>query len=359
MRPVVFAAYSGTSRWMNSAGEVLSSSLSGAEHQGGRGQGLAHGAQPDGQVDPARHRRGRRPPDRHPGVRRGRRRRAHAGDGHRDRAGVRRRRQAGHRPRPGARAVRRPAVEQEDRGLPHRHRPLAGGREAGVRGSRHRPAQRLPVGVLLPHAAVLRPGGRPRRARAQRPRERHRVPAGRAAAAGPGRGDGGGAQPRRAHLAGGGQPRPHARAGGVRAGRPGLHRPRRGGGVRPPAAGRPGDHGGAVRRRTRSSSGLPGPADARADRLPARRPGRRRCAAIARARCSTRWRRRWSRPPGATSTPCAARSTSWSASWPAARGAGTPRSTSRSATAVPGPTSASAPFEILQERRDWLLGRVG
>ena len=27
--------------------------------------------------------------------------------------------------------------------------------------------------------------------------------------------------------------------------------------------------------------------------------------------------------------------------------------------AVPGPTSASAPFEILQERRDWLLGRVG
>ena len=31
MRPVVFAAYSGTSRWMNSAGEVLSSSLSGAE----------------------------------------------------------------------------------------------------------------------------------------------------------------------------------------------------------------------------------------------------------------------------------------------------------------------------------------
>ena len=31
VRPVVFAAYSGTSRWMNSAGEVLSSSLSGAE----------------------------------------------------------------------------------------------------------------------------------------------------------------------------------------------------------------------------------------------------------------------------------------------------------------------------------------
>ncbi len=27
--------------------------------------------------------------------------------------------------------------------------------------------------------------------------------------------------------------------------------------------------------------------------------------------------------------------------------------------AVPGPTSSSAPFEILQERRDWLLGRVG
>ena len=31
VRPVVFAAYSGTSRWMNSAGEVLSASLTGAE----------------------------------------------------------------------------------------------------------------------------------------------------------------------------------------------------------------------------------------------------------------------------------------------------------------------------------------
>jgi superfamily II DNA or RNA helicase len=34
VRPVVFAAYSGTSRWMNSAGEVLSASLSGAATKG-------------------------------------------------------------------------------------------------------------------------------------------------------------------------------------------------------------------------------------------------------------------------------------------------------------------------------------
>ena len=116
-----------------------------------------------------------------------RRGRAHAGHRPGDGARLRDGREAGHRPRPGAGAVRRSAVEQEDRGVPHRHRPVAGRREAGVRGGRHRPAQRVPVGVLLPHAAVLRAGGRPRRARAQRARERHGVPARRASAAGAGR----------------------------------------------------------------------------------------------------------------------------------------------------------------------------
>ena len=53
-----------------------------------------------------------------------------------------------------------------------------------------------------------------------------------------------------------GMPRPHAGASGVRARCARLHRPRRGGRVRAPAAGRPGDHRGALR----GGRGVPGPA---------------------------------------------------------------------------------------------------
>ena len=46
VRPVVFAAYTGTSRWRNSAGEVIAASLSEPSTKQHRGDGLAHRAQP-------------------------------------------------------------------------------------------------------------------------------------------------------------------------------------------------------------------------------------------------------------------------------------------------------------------------
>ena len=57
VRPVVFAAYTGTSRWRNSAGEVIAASLTETQHPADRGHGLAHRAQPARAMGAARDRR--------------------------------------------------------------------------------------------------------------------------------------------------------------------------------------------------------------------------------------------------------------------------------------------------------------
>ena len=162
VRPVVFAAYTGTSRWRNSAGEVVAASLSEAGTKSVEMQAWRTALDPKGQwvphviaamddrithlretrharrrgADP-RQRPGRRPrlrQDRPPGDRQGRR----------------------------ADPLRRPEGVEEDRAVRHRLGPDRRLRADDLRG-RRRPAGRRPgVDDLLPDAAVLRPGRRPR-----------------------------------------------------------------------------------------------------------------------------------------------------------------------------------------------------
>ena len=196
VRPVVFAAYTGTSRWRNSAGEVIAASLTEAGTKSTEAAAWRTALNPRGQWVPhviaamderITQLREAGMPDAA-----GLLLATDQADAHAYAEIVER--VTGHAPvvivsdDPDASAKITPVRPQR-----RAHRGL---RAHGVRGGR--PAARRVPGLddVLPHAAVLRPGRRPRGARARPARVGDRVPAGRPAAAGAGGRPRGRAQPR-------------------------------------------------------------------------------------------------------------------------------------------------------------------
>ena len=163
VRPVVFAAYAGTSRWMNSAGDVLAAALGEDSTRALEDAAWRTALNPAGGWVPhviaaiddrISHLRETGMPDAAGlllAVRPGRSPR------------VRRHRQEGHRREAGGHPQRRPEGQLADLGVRARPAPARGVRPDGLRGRRH-PARRRPrLPHLLPDAAVLRPGRGPRR----------------------------------------------------------------------------------------------------------------------------------------------------------------------------------------------------
>ena len=188
VRPVVFAAYTGVSRWRNSAGEVIAASLAERRHGVGGGGGVAHRAGPVRRLGAARARRDGRADHPPAGVRHAGRGRAGAGQRPGRRPGLRRRGAPADRAEAGADPVRRPEGVEQDRAVPRQSdQRIAVCVRMISEGVDIPRAACLAWMTSLPHAAVLRPGRRPGGPGPRRARDGHGVPARGPAAAGPGR----------------------------------------------------------------------------------------------------------------------------------------------------------------------------
>ena len=130
VRPVVFAAYTGVSRWRNSAGEVIASSLAGAGTESVEAAAWKAALDPSGGWVPHVHGRDGRADHPPAGLRHAGRRRDRAGRRPGRCAGVRRHRAPAHRAEAGADPVRRPeglAARSSGSGHPTSGSPSASG----------------------------------------------------------------------------------------------------------------------------------------------------------------------------------------------------------------------------------------
>ena len=186
VRPVVFAAYTGVSRWRNSAGEVIAASLTDAGTRSVEAAAWKTALDPAGGWVPhviaamderITHLRESGMPDAAGIVL------ASDQDDARAYAGIVRQLTG---PTTGTDPVRRPGRVQADREVPYLRPADRRLRADDLRGRRHPPCGLPGLDDGLPDTAVLRAGRRPRRPRARTAGVGHRVPAGGAAAAGAG-----------------------------------------------------------------------------------------------------------------------------------------------------------------------------